>query len=62
MLALTERIALQNEPYYHEYLGFDMEQGMSAAGFKFVQRTWVNTEKNKAGIDCSLRIITATRA
>jgi len=62
VLALTERIALQNEPYYHEYLGFDMEAGMAAAGFQDVQRSWVNKEKNKTAIDCSLRIITATKA
>ena len=28
--ALAERIALQNEPYYHEYLAFDMEVRASA--------------------------------
>ena len=60
--ALTERIALQNEPYYHEYLAFDMEAGMRAAGLTNLQPTWVNTAKNKTAIDCSLRILIATKA
>jgi len=60
--ALTERIALQNEPYYHEYLAFDMEEGMRAAGFTDVVGSWVNPAKNKTAIDSSLRIIVATKA
>ena len=59
--ALTERIALQNEPYYHEYLAFDMAAGMEEAGFVDVAPSWVNPEKNKAAIDCSLRILVATK-
>lgn len=61
VLALTERIALQNEPYYHQYLALDMESAMKEAGFTNVQGSWVNKEKNKTAIDCSLRILIATK-
>jgi len=60
--ALTERIALHNEPYFHEYLAFDMAAGMMHAGFTDIERTWVNKAKNATAVDCSLRILIATRA
>ena len=37
------------------------QAGMRAAGFTDLHATWVNTAKNKTAVDCSLRIIVATK-
>ena len=58
---LTKRLAMSNEPYLDEFCMASMEGAMLDAGFTDVERSWPNMERYARSIDCSLRIIIASK-
>jgi ubiquinone/menaquinone biosynthesis C-methylase UbiE len=59
---LVERIAMQNEPYFDEYLEVDMPQTMEDAGLEVVTRAWPNAGRyENPDAECSLRILVARK-
>jgi len=62
LIALVTRVAMANEPYFDEYLEFDLEEAVASAGLKTVEASWPHKEKYEAAENCSLRFLVAKKS
>ncbi|CAK0868732.1 unnamed protein product [Prorocentrum cordatum] len=53
--ALVTRIAMENEPYFDDYLEIDMPEAMREAGLEVVEESWPAKATWKTAEDASLR-------
>jgi len=58
---LANRVAMDNEPYFDEFLQLDPVAELGAAGFVVQDAGYPETEQVKAGKVCSIRLVIATK-